>query len=97
MNVKKTHFFYNGSSYYSTRNAIKVNEILNKKQQYTVIYQGGVGIKLYINGKLHNKNQTNSYIIPYPNANFIIGNLIHQVIVISNEQFIILWCIKSIN
>ena len=66
-------FFHHGSTYYPTGAIVSLSEILNKKQQYTVVYQGGVGIKLYINGEYVSDDLDNSYIVPYPDVNFIIG------------------------
>ena len=66
-------FFYHGSSYQPTSVMVEVDYLLNKKQEYTVVYQGGVGVKLYINGNLFGEDLDNSYIVPYPEYNFIIG------------------------
>ena len=73
MDGNVAHFFYHGSSYYPTFIEVSLDNILNKKQQYTVVYQGGVGIKLYINGKFVSESLADSNIVPYPDANFIIG------------------------
>ena len=67
------NFFYHGSSYQPTSVMVEVDYLLNKKQEYTVVYQGGVGVKLYINGNLFGEDLDNSYIVPYPEYNFIIG------------------------
>ncbi len=69
----KAAFFYHGTVRSPTTIEIPIEQVLNKKQQYTVIYQGGVGIKLYINGEFIGENLSQSNIIPYPDANFIIG------------------------
>ena len=66
-------FFYHGSSYQPTSVMVEVDYLLNKKQEYTVVYQGGIGVKLYINGNLFGEDLDNSYIVPYPEYNFIIG------------------------
>ena len=73
MNGDKAEFFYHGSSYIPTVVPVSLDKILNKKQQYTVVYQGGVGVKLYINGEFIGEDLDNSYIVPYPEENFIIG------------------------
>ena len=73
MNGDKADFFYHGTSYIPTFVPVSLDKILNKKQQYTVVYQGGVGIKLYINGEFIGEALDNSYIIPYPEENFVIG------------------------
>ena len=69
----KAAFFYHGTVRSPTTVEIPIEQVINKKQQYTVVYQGGVGIKLYINGNFIGENLNKSNIIPYPDANFIIG------------------------
>lgn len=66
-------FFHHGSSHYPSGGSVSLDKVLNKKQQYTVVYQGGIGVKLYINGQFVDGDSDNSYIVPYPDVNFIIG------------------------
>ena len=73
MNGTTGNFFYLGTSHLQNIIKIPLEKLLNKKQQYTVIYQGGVGVKLYINEELVGEDLYDSDIIPYPNVNFIIG------------------------
>ena len=73
MNGQKGDFFFHGTSYNPTFVSVSIDKLLNKKKQYTVVYQGGVGVKLYINGKFFGEALDNSYIVPYPEYNFIIG------------------------
>ncbi|MDD3341261.1 MAG: LamG domain-containing protein [Bacilli bacterium] len=64
--------YYAGGGTYATV-PVYSNAILNKKVQITVTMQGGMGLKIYINGKLYGHSESAGVIVPYEGANFYIG------------------------
>ncbi|MDD3341262.1 MAG: glycine-rich protein [Bacilli bacterium] len=66
-------FYYFAGGGTNPNVSIPSTALLNKKVQIAVTMQGGIGIKVYLNGKLYGFSQSDGVIVPYAGANFYIG------------------------